>query len=424
MARVSHRKLFSLKNYLLNLNFFEESSDDNEPVNERLQQSNIIATRVYLVMLFLILIFLGIYFSLSSEIIIITVQNPTEEQFHALPRDAQCLCSQISVPYGEFTSLQPTLHEVCSSDFVSDRWINALFTGSNVTYFSLRDFRGFATSQFQALSALCRLSIANIEQNIAAFNQNTFISSQLLSQAALNQQINSTIDQFQQTAPRTFAAQLEIIRRVFASNKLISGLQTNYIISYYDNPDVLSAEYVTRNGSYCNCLLDISCGADAVFDSVFEASTRYITGQTTLVPGITSGCLPMSSILTSTLECFYNQTCVDYLISHFSTSETFSAMILPNKTHYTSQATVQSIVENLMIEDWTTDISFSEYYDKCAPSSCSYSKEQRNDQLFVLTKLISLLSGVTLVLGLLIPLIVRFIIEKLNPGPPANIPSK
>ena len=424
MANTSRQTLSSFKTYLCSLNVFEESSPTNEPVDQQQQRSNIIATRVYFVVLIFVLIFLGVYLSSSSQIIIVTVDYPSEEQYNTLPRDVQCVCSHISLPYDKFTSLQPILHQVCSSDFVSDRWISALFTGSNATYFYINDFRGFASAQFEALSAFCRLSDANIQQTIAAFGQNTFITSQLLSQAALERQIQSTIAQFRQTAPQTFKAQLELVIRVTASNRLISGLQTNYIISFDDYPQVDFATYSNRQGGHCDCFVHTSCVSDAVFDSVFAASDRYVTGQTTLVPGIASGCLPMSSILASTLQCFYNQTCVDYLTSFFPTTERFSAMTLNNQTRFGPQIMVQTIVHDLMIEDWIIDTSYQKYYNECAPSSCTYSREKRNDRLFVITKLIGLLSGVTLVLGLVIPIIVQFIIKKLNHQQSPNIPRK
>ena len=414
----------SLKNYLRNLNIFEESTDNNEPINERQQRSNIIATRIYFIALIFIFIFLGFYLSLTTQIIIVTVDYPNEEQFNTLPPEAQCLCSHISVPYGKFTSLRPIFHQICSSDFISDRWVTALFTGANATYFSLNDFRGFASAQFEALAAFCRLSDANIQQNIDSFNQNIFINSHLLPEAALQLQIQSAIDQFQQIAPRNFKAQLELLQRVMASNRLISGLQTNYIFSYAGMPQVNPSQYWKTNDTRCDCLLDISCRSNAVFDTAFGATDRYVTGQIKLVPGIAAGCLPMSSILASTLECFYNQTCVDYLISFFPTTETFSAMPLIDETKFHPQTTVQSIVDELMVEDWISSMSFHKYYEECAPSLCTYSKEQYNDLLFVLTKLIGLLSAVTLVLGLIVPLIVQTIMRKLNHEQSPTIPSK
>ncbi|CAF3934176.1 unnamed protein product, partial [Rotaria sp. Silwood1] len=81
------------------------------------------------------------------------------------------------------------------------------------------------------------------------------------------------------------------------------------------------------------------------------------------------------------------------------------------------------MLENLMIEEWITTISYEKYYDQCAPISCTYSKEERHNLIYVITKLISLLSGLTLVLELIIPIIVRFIMKKLNHEQAPSVPS-
>ena len=55
---------------------------------------------------------------LISETKLITINSPIREQFEILPTDETCFCSHIS--------LQTRFHQVCSSDFVSNRWVNAI----------------------------------------------------------------------------------------------------------------------------------------------------------------------------------------------------------------------------------------------------------------------------------------------------------
>ena len=64
-----------------------------------------------------------------------------------------------------------------------------------------------------------------------------------------------------------------------------------------------------------------------------------------------------------------------------------------------------------MVENWTTTTSYDKYYAQCARTACTYTQIQQHGFLFVLTKLISLLSGLTLVLGLAIPPFARLIGE-------------
>ena len=219
----------ALRRYLLTANVFDPPPEDNEVEDLQQHQWNIIATRVYFLMLLLILLAVATNSWLSIEVTIVTVSNPSKYEFEHFPIDAQCPCSRGSVSNGDFTSLQPNFHQVCSSDFVSDRWIETIFSGSNTTYYYLFDFRTFGSAQFQALAGLCRLSIANIQQSVSSFKLTTLVSFNALSETILRQQTKVAIDQFNSIAPQTFGTQLNLVLQMTVANKLITGLQTNFI---------------------------------------------------------------------------------------------------------------------------------------------------------------------------------------------------
>lgn len=417
----------SVKDYFRDLNLFEVSPDLNEDEARQQLRINTTATRVYLIVLILSLLSLGIHSWLSSEIIIVEVKHPTSKQLSSLPDHAECPCSNIAVSYGEFTSFQSIFHQVCSSDFVSDRWINALFSGANATYLNAQDFRIYGAAQFQALEVFCRLSKANAQQNINSFQQNIFVSPHALLKAELEAQVQSSIDQFKATAPQAFSNQLELIHRTTFSNKLVSGLQTNNFVTFTNHTVVKGpatihmTTYEQSNGITCDCFSDLQCTSDAVFDDKFEASTLHVHGNRTKVSGISSGCLPVSSMLASTLTCFYDQTCLDTLLSFFPITERFSAMVVDNKSRFSPTATIQSMVENLMIEEWNINISYENYYDQCAPAFCTYLKEERHGFLFALTRLIGVLSGLTVLLELIIPSTVQLVLKRNTSKPSLNI---
>jgi hypothetical protein len=420
----------SLKKYLLNLNLFKPSPGSGEQEDDQRRRSNIIATRVYILILIVTLFGIGLGLFLIDQTTIITIKNPTREQFEALPVDAQCSCSRISLPYGNFTSLQASFHQVCSSDFVTDRWFEAINFGANSTYFYLLDFRTYGSAQFQALAGLCRLSKASIEQSIAFFYLNTLLSPQVLSENVLRSQIQASIDQFQSTAPNTFKAQLRLVEEMIGHNRLQSGLQTNAIYKYYNNPSglgiiITTAQLKQVDGSWCTCNIgNCNNGFSGIYN-IFGAQTQLVVGNIQwLIPGISAGCLPVSSILVSTLECFYDQACLNKLISYFSTNENFTALTLVEQSHYSPNSTVQSIVDKLMLEDLMINISYDNYYSQCAPASCTYSKVSRHNFVFVLTKLIYVLAGLTLLLRLVIPPAIRFIQRLCNRTPRPRIPCK
>jgi hypothetical protein len=57
-----------------------------------------------------------------------------------------CPCSTATIPYKDFVSNTITFHPVCSSIFVSQQWIEALYF-PNASMYGVTDFRTTAKSQ-------------------------------------------------------------------------------------------------------------------------------------------------------------------------------------------------------------------------------------------------------------------------------------
>jgi hypothetical protein len=74
-----------------------------------------------------------------------------------------------------------------------------------------------------------------------------------------------------------------------------------------------------------------------------------------------------------------------------------------------------------MVEEWITNISYEKYYAQCAPIICTYSKVNRHDFVYVLTKIISLLGGLTLAIKFIVPVVVQFIRRKKDNEPTPEI---
>ncbi|CAF4202656.1 unnamed protein product, partial [Adineta steineri] len=397
-------------------------SDSNLTLEQRDHEnrSNIIATRIFLIVLIITLIIFILAFQLSFRTKTVTVSNPTQEQFENLPFTIYCPCSRISISYDQFTSINVRFHQVCSSDFISDRWIQTIFTGSNTTYFYLKDFRTYGSAAFQALASFCRLSKINALQSITLFNQMSIISPETLTQSVFQSQINASIEQFQLTTPNEFKIQLNLVQDMTTHSRLQSGIQTNSLLSYFltDNQQFTvsrnSIVYVSsRNNNTCSCSASFNCQESSLIYNIYGAATqRTVTSNTKILMRINRfklGCLPVNAILLSTLECFYNQTCLNQLISFFPTNEKFLAMNFSEQSRFAINSTVQMIVDELMIEQWITNISYDKYFKQCAPNLCTYTKNEKYTFTFILTKIISLLGAFTLVLGFIIQLIVRFI---------------
>ena len=135
-------------------------------------------------------------------------------------------------------------------------------------------------------------------------------------------------------------------------------------------------------------------------------------------------CSLTDSLLLSTLECLYsNSTCFPILIRYikqryFYNSENpvwFDVDPLldnPSQSSYSPNTSVETIVKEMMIDRWSQSFSYKDFYKACAPSYCTYSQVIHTYTIIeVIIKLISTIGGLTVLLRLIIPRLVKFIIS-------------
>ena len=184
----------------ITLNLFKTSSG---------VQRDIWSTRIYLFLLIGGSSILAIYTSVTLHTITITVHNPSWADFQQMYAHYSpglfCPCTDISVPYADFITIQPRFHQVCSSDFVqTDRWL-AYFTwlyrpnGTIVSVLSNPyEFRFIAHSHFFFMRTLCQLANETVANAIARFNEMEFVSAEPLPEAYFNAQTSLMIHQFEE----------------------------------------------------------------------------------------------------------------------------------------------------------------------------------------------------------------------------------
>jgi hypothetical protein len=122
----------------------------------------------------------------------------------------KCPCSNMIIPYERFITLSPILHQVCSSDLVTDRWISILKHIKPV--YILPDWRDKAFSQFHLLSNLCKLANATINDAVHRFLLQSLIASNVLPQDDFDTQLNEAVDQFFQSTIAYFGLLVETTR--------------------------------------------------------------------------------------------------------------------------------------------------------------------------------------------------------------------
>ncbi|UJR34211.1 hypothetical protein I4U23_021617 [Adineta vaga] len=392
-----------LLSYVRKLNIFQTKDEDKHEY-----KNTLISTRIYFILMILILLGLILSLSVIPQMTTITINSPTYEQMKTFPLNVQCICSRLSIRYGTFLTLTTDFHQICSSDFITHRWIETIYSGRNSTHFYSGDFREIGSSQFQSLSSLCFLSRTNLEDNLNSFYDTSLINSQLIFENLLQTTIESSIEQLKMILPVSFKSQLNLMNKLIFGNQFLSGLKTILNIKYFhenQTSDFFINYLIYQNST--SCLNDYSIVIPSGFYNIQSADEQM--NLLFEIPGFRSGCLPINSLLQSTLECFYNQTCINIILSYYSTSETFQSLNPLQSSIFTKEMTIQSMLNQMMIEELILNISYENYFHECAPISCSYSINRRNNFLMVLIQLISLLSGLKLILENLIPNFIRFI---------------
>jgi hypothetical protein len=122
----------------------------------------------------------------------------------------ECPCSNKIIPYEKFISFSPILHQVCSSDLVTDQWITLLEQVSTGYYSP--DWRNTASSQFRFLSNLCKLANTTIEDAIQRFLLQSFITSTVLTETDFNRKLNIILEQYFQLSTIYFSLLIKTVR--------------------------------------------------------------------------------------------------------------------------------------------------------------------------------------------------------------------
>ena len=116
-----------------------------------------------------------------------------------------------------------------------------------------------------------------------------------------------------------------------------------------------------------------------------------VISQNTSIPGMFVGCLPLTSLRLSTLECFYNQSCLDRVTQAINLQYIPLTALDPTQSNqFSINTTLNYIIDNLMLDDWTSNNNYSAYFNECNLNQCTYSIIKQNNPLVIFTTLLGL----------------------------------
>ena len=112
-----------IKAKILNLNLFRTGS-----INALIIRQQRLSTRLYAILLSVILCILVLYSSLNAKSVTINAKLLDRFQYEKLQMKysttISCPCTQVLIEYHQFVELEPTYDAICSSQFVSQQWID------------------------------------------------------------------------------------------------------------------------------------------------------------------------------------------------------------------------------------------------------------------------------------------------------------
>ncbi|CAF2706845.1 unnamed protein product [Rotaria sp. Silwood2] len=413
-----------LINLIKTLNLYDE---DNElPLAEQL-----LSTRVYIVSLlinfFIIISFAGII----PQTRLITVPSPSPNDFEKLADSYRstiiCRCSQVTMHHKQVFSFNPQFHQVCSSNFINEEWFSSLFNTITSSYYPL-EFRLMASAQFQILSLLCRISRQIVFDALTEFYTTLLISTRALTRSAFNNYTITLFQQFNTTTITNHRVYNSFISSIIEEHRFISALRTNFYTRsipgsdkyetfpaiYPQNVDLTQSSFISNET--CRCDHTSSCIYPA---GIYNQSKAIVPNEVFLpdasllfaVPGFQVGCVPQNALLQSTLECFYNQSCLDIVIKLTGALPTVHALNMSSSSRFDPTTTVSVIFDQLMLESWHNSADFAAYFRICAPKTCSYSYQQRFYIIYIVTVMTSVFCGLSKVLNMASPLLVKLFLR-------------
>ncbi|CAF1412955.1 unnamed protein product [Adineta ricciae] len=265
-----------------------------------------------------------------------------------------------------------------------------------------KNFQELSIFTFQALYAFCQLTNRTVSERLTQFLSNQYVSTTVTPENLFQSQIQTSVRQFNSSIINDFVRSLDLIKNTTQINGLHSALMTNY--DFYMASGTTQLYMNSCIHSECDCHISPTCVEPLSIINKYGHVPFYI-------PGLYYGCYIIEALLQSTLECFYNKTCIATIryIYYNNLNVSMIALDSSSKTRYSVKSTIKELLDQLMIEEWNPSWSYENYYNECQPIECTYIHETKNGIVYIITALFGLVGGLITVLKIVVPRLVKFI---------------
>ncbi|CAM4795321.1 unnamed protein product [Rotaria magnacalcarata] len=246
------RVLSTIIRILVNLNLFKTAK--RVQVRDLNQQRW--STHLFIILLCAAILIITAYNSINKISRTIVVNNPSLDSIEKWQADSyitsslQCPCSQISAPYQSFFHLTVTYHQICSSDFISSRWIASLQNATDplavLFIANLRSHPDF----FELLRSLCTFANNTISSALAGFSNTQLVTAALLVRQVFDHQMNSVADFFIQSTISDFLRLIYILSNLTQVNQFITEAYSSFDVELANVSSHLSSQFLQNTTIY------------------------------------------------------------------------------------------------------------------------------------------------------------------------------
>ncbi|CAF0893178.1 unnamed protein product [Adineta steineri] len=419
------------KTKIKRINLFQDIDETNE---EDLKNQKI-STIIFLILFTISIVALFLYSSLTPITKTVVVEQPSLSDYKQLEEKYSntllCPCTNVSNEYNKFiSSFTPIFNQVCSSDFVSDKWLNYVNYRLllETQYHFFLDFRHSAYGFFAMLRTLCVLAKQTIDDQLISFYSTALLTENTISEDIYLANINAIRDQFTNASANDFIITLDSVLSVGrVSNFVVNRLGTYWalLLTVYQNtkfnPGWIGQQYPiginclptsvycsTTTGIYLRKLFN-ETSSDLWWGEIYVAELQFE------VSGVLVGGFILDSVLQSNLACLYNESCLSKLNTYLNGSlSPFNVTPLAVPSSASSLPTINDLAKQLMVDFWQLNSSYQHYFNACNPLTCTYTYTHQFDILFIITTVISFIGGIVTVLMIVILPTVKFLRKKVK----------
>ena len=282
-------------------------SHSNDPLQAQRETQ---ATRLYFTLVTVAFITLALFYTLVENTNQYSVSHPSYERFITLKQKygatLRCDCYRSDFIFNDFASIEVTYHPICSSEFVSQTFIDQLFRiNSTPTY--QRDFVTMSGMYFKSIAMYCQWIGYVVEYKRMDALEGGFDYNYLIDSAEFNQTVERITNTFQISAIKYVNGDLAELLEFLINTHSLSTSQNSFIMPITSNGSVLIHPVDLNN---CSCLLYPKiCSTEAGFYRYEPRNYTFIRVSNLL--GIRAGCSPFYSMFHSSLACWYSRECYD-----------------------------------------------------------------------------------------------------------------